>query len=279
MRLETFRGPTLSRVADDARRALGSDVMIVRTRSVRTPAGSAIEIVAAAAGEVEAFRRRLDPAPLPPARTAVEAKLGARPFVLALVGPTGAGKTTTTAKLAAHPAAFAGRRVGLLTLDTYRAAAVEQLETFAEVARMPLEVVYGPREVEGAMKRLQRCDVVIVDTPGWSPRQPERNEAWRTLLALCAPDETHLVMPAGIRADVAAALLDAFHEVGPTHLLVTKLDEVPQESGVAELAAGVMLPARWVADGQEIPADLRPAGARLMASLGVNAPAATWAVA
>ncbi len=279
MRLETFRGLTLTRVAADARDALGDDVMIVHTRTVRTPAGPVIEIVVATTGDVERFRRRVEPAPLPPARTALEAKAGARPFVLALVGPTGAGKTTTAAKLASHPSAFGGRRVGLLTLDTYRAAAVAQLETHAELARLPLEVVYGPREVEGAMKRLSKCDAVIVDTPGWSPRHPERNDAWRTLLALCFPDETHLVMPAGVRADVAANMVDALDDVGLTHLLVTKLDEVPHESGVAELAAQVALPARWVADGQEIPADLRPAGARLLASLGVQAPAPVRAFA
>jgi flagellar biosynthesis protein FlhF len=198
---------------------------------------------------------------------------------VALVGPTGAGKTTSAVKLSLNDAAFGDRRVGLITLDTYRAGAVAQLETYAEVARLPMEVVYDAADVPGAIARLSRCDVVVVDTPGRGPRTGDDDAPWRALLAALAPDEVHLVIPATMRPDLAEGLrdrLDALlaetaHEgaIGAvTHALLTKLDEVPDEDGVPDLAARLGLPVRWVGDGQEIPADLAPGAARLIAALG-----------
>ena len=80
----------------------------------------------------------------------------------------------------------------------------------------------------------------------------------------------HLVLPAVLRGDIADAVARSFATHGPTHLLMTKLDEVPGEVGVADLAGAMGLPARWITDGQEIPTDLRPAGPRILASLGLS---------
>ena len=92
------------------------------------------------------------------------------PTVIALVGPTGVGKTTTVAKLAANFALREGRRVGLVTIDTYRIAAVEQLRTYAQIINVPLEVVTSPRELRDAVDRMADCDVVLIDTVGRSQR-------------------------------------------------------------------------------------------------------------
>jgi flagellar biosynthesis protein FlhF len=282
MRLETFRGSDLSSISDSARRSFGDDAMIVRTRVLRTGSEPLIEVVAAAARDVEQFKATLEPGPLGQlgARRvddAARSPLSARPFVLALVGPTGAGKTTTTAKLASHDEALGGSRVGLITLDTYRVGAVEQLETYAEIAGLPMEVVYEATDVPAAMRRLSRCDLIIVDAPGRSPAAVEHNAQWREALALLAPDEVHLVIPATMRADVAVAVRDTIlpddSTLRVTHALLTKLDEVPGEVGVAELAHRLDLPARWVTDGQEIPGDLRVAVPRLLRALGAMMPA------
>jgi flagellar biosynthesis protein FlhF len=266
--LQTFRGRDLQSVFAQAVASLGDDAMVVRSGSYDENGVTLVEIVAARAAEVDALRRRLDSAPLPIGSAHVP--MTGRPFVLALVGPTGAGKTTTIAKLAVNPRAFGGRRVGLLTLDTYRVGAMEQLGTFAEIAGLPMEVVYRPADVQEAMKRLSTCQVILVDTPGRSPRLSAAETEWGEALAALEPDEVHLTLPASLRFDLAHSVRDFFAPRGLTHLLLTKLDEVPGEVGVADLATRADLPTRWVADGQEVPADLRAAAPRILASLGAR---------
>lgn len=264
MRLRTFRGRDMQQVFEQAVAAFGEDVMVLQTRTVHEAGTILIEVVAAPGPEVDALKRRLESDPLPLAGT----RGRGHPLVIALVGPTGAGKTTTIAKLAVHPQAFGRRKVGLLTLDTYRVGAVEQLGTFAEIAGLPLEVVYSRDEVREAKKRLSSCDVVLVDTPGRSPRLAEGEAEWGEILSALAPDEVHLVQPATIRLDIAESVRERFTRHGVTHLLLSKLDEVPGEMGVAELASRAELPVRWVTDGQDVPADLRIAAPRIIASLG-----------
>jgi flagellar biosynthesis protein FlhF len=263
MNIQTFKGSDITKVSLAAQAALGEDAMILRTRVIRSRPSPLVEIVAVAATDVERLRRRIEPKPLP-IPGAVQRP---RPLVVALVGPTGAGKTTTLAKLAVNPAAFGGWKVGLLTIDTFRTGALEQLESYAAITGMPLEVVYSPEEVAGAMERLSSCDVILVDSPGRSPRHPAQNAAWMDLLKATNPDEVHLALPASIRLEVASAALDAYDALGVTHLIVTKLDEVVEDAGVADVAVELRLPTRWITDGQEIPVDLHPAVGRVLSAL------------
>ncbi|MCE2901269.1 MAG: hypothetical protein ACK6DP_19455 [Gemmatimonas sp.] len=271
---ERFRGADLTRVADRARRTLGDDVMILHTRTIRDGGVPMVEVLAAPSTAIDRVRARLEPAPLPsPIRVA-----GDRPYCIALVGPTGAGKTTTAAKLAVRRGTFGAARGGLLTIDTYRVGGMEQLATYADLAAIPFEVVYDAREVDAAMKRLtETCDVLIVDTPGRSPASAELTERWRSLLDAIAPDEVHLVLPASLRADLAIDIGRAYRATrahcGATHLLLSKLDEVPRETGVTDLALSLDLPARWITDGQDVPADLKPGVPRLLRSWGLAADA------
>jgi flagellar biosynthesis protein FlhF len=261
--IQTFRGSDVTQVSLAAQLALGEDAMTVRTRIIRSKPTPMVEIVAAAAADVQRLRKRLEAKPILPPAVAERTK----PLVLAMVGPTGAGKTTTLAKLAVHPGAFGGWKVGLLTFDTFRTGALEQLESYAAVTGMPLEVVYAKEEVAAAMARLAGCDVILIDTPGRSPKHAERNAAWIEMVRAASPDEVHLVLPASMRLDVALAALDAYESLGLTHVLLTKLDEVNEDAGVADAAVELRLPARWIADGQEIPLDLHPAVQRILGSL------------
>jgi flagellar biosynthesis protein FlhF len=283
---QTFRGPELAVVGARARRALGEDAVILGTRVIRERGEVVVEAIAATAEDVERFVRRMTPGSVERRASSVDgapldarrSTLDASPRVIALVGPTGAGKTTSAVKLALNEHAFGSHRVGLVTLDTYRAGAVAQLETYAEVARLPMEVVYDAADVPGALARLARCDVVIVDTPGRGPRTSDDDAPWRALLASLAPDEVHLVIPATMRTELAERLRDRLDALlgaaggdgarGVTHALLTKLDEVPDDDGVATLAAQLDLPVRWIAEGQEIPVDLAPGAPRLLAALG-----------
>lgn len=278
MDIERFRGADLSHVSNRARRALGDDAMILHTRVTRDGGVPMVEIMAAPGDMLDRVRMRLEAAPFPsPLRRA-----DGRPYCIALVGPTGAGKTTTAAKLAVRKGTFGAARVGLITIDTYRVGGMEQLATYAELAEVPFEVVYDVTEIDAAMNRLSMCDVVVVDTPGRSPAAAELTERWRSLLDAFEPDEVHLVLPATLRTDIALEAARAYTAVrtstgvvhrGITHVLLSKLDEVPRETGVTDLALAVGLPARWIADGQHVPADLKPGGQRLIRSFGLAADA------
>jgi flagellar biosynthesis protein FlhF len=268
--LERFRGADLAHVADRARRSFGDDVMILHARTVRDGGVPMVEVMAAPAGTIDRLRERIEPKPFPsPLR-----RQDGRPYVVALVGPTGAGKTTTAAKLAVRRETFGNARPGLLTIDTYRVGGMEQLATYAELADVPFEVVYDAKEVDAAMHRLSSCDVVIVDTPGRSPAATELTERWRSLLDALKPNEVHLVLPATLRSDLALDMARAYcatrTHCGATHLLMSKLDEVPRETGVTDMALLLDLPTRWIADGQDVPADLKPGVARLLRSYGLS---------
>ena len=273
MLLERFRGADITHVSERARRSLGDDVMILHSRTVRDGGVPMVEVLAATSDTIDRLRERLEPTPCPNGMRLADGK----PYRIALVGPTGAGKTTTAAKLAVRRGMFGAARPGLLTLDTYRVGGMEQLATYAELADVPFEVVYDAREIDAAMKRLSSCDVVIIDTPGRSPASAELTERWRTLLDALAPDEVHLVVPASLRADLAVDVGRAYapsrQHRGATHVLLSKIDEVPRETGVADLALSMGLPTRWVTDGQDVPTDLKPGVSRILRAYGLSADA------
>ena len=268
--LERFRGADLASVARRARNSVGEDVMILHTRLVRDGGVPMIEVMAASATALDRVRSRLEATPFPSSFR----KPDGRPYCIALVGPTGAGKTTTAAKLAVKQGIFGSARVGLITIDTYRVGGMEQLSTYAELAGVPFEVVYEANEIPATVKRLSMCDVIILDTPGRSPAATELTERWRSLLDAFQPDEVHLVVPATLRADLALHAARAYNRtrthVGSTHVLLTKLDEVPRETGVTDLALSLELPVRWITDGQDVPVDLKPGAARVLRGYGMS---------
>jgi flagellar biosynthesis protein FlhF len=162
-------------------------------------------------------------------------------------------------------------RVGFLTLDTFRAGAIEQLDAYARLTDLPLAVAYKPEDVAPALRSLNDCDVVLVDTPGRSPLSVEQNTRWRELLAAIRPDETHLVVPASLRTDAAMALCRSFLPHGITHMILTKADELPNGAGVLDIVSQLQLRARWIASGQEVPFDLKPAKSGIPAAFGATA--------
>lgn len=267
MQLEMFRGPDLGHVVKQVRSVLGDDAMIVRTRAVKSGGRAAFEILAARPEEVEAFRRKLSGEFMPTHREGRNGRI--RPHVIALVGPAGAGKTTTAMKLALHPRGLGGRAVGLLTLDTYRVGALEEIQTYAEIADLPLEAAYNPMDAHGALQRLRERDVIVVDTPGRG--FGDGSTEWVKILEAIDPDEVHLVVPASFRPQVVRSLREALPGITPTHVLFSKLDECGVDEGLIGLVETADLPARWVSDGVEIPGGLGAASTRILAALGVSA--------
>jgi flagellar biosynthesis protein FlhF len=268
MRLETFRGRDLSTVCAQARATLGDDALIVHTRTLNDGGRPWIEVEATAASDVARLERLMTATPA--SLVARGGRATRRPRVIALVGPTGAGKTTTLAKLATSSQAFGSLRAGFLTLDTHRAAAFEQLEAYAEAADLPCELVYEGAELVRAMKRLAECDVILVDTPGRGPKSDNMPGGWRQLLRTVNPDETHLVVPATTRFDLIPRMRLEYSPMALTHGLLTKLDEVPADSKIAACVSALSLPMRWITDGQEVPHDLHAAGPSVLGPLGMS---------
>jgi flagellar biosynthesis protein FlhF len=180
--------------------------------------------------------------------------------VVALVGPTGVGKTTTIAKLAANYRLREKRRVGLITVDTYRVAAVEQLRTYAEIIDLPMEVVATPREMREAVARMSHLDLVLMDTAGRSPRDEVRIQELKSMLAEAEPDDVHLVLSSTAGSKSLITTAERFADVGTTALLLTKLDEGSSLGHLVSLVRACRLPISYLTDGQNVPDDIQVAG-------------------
>jgi flagellar biosynthesis protein FlhF len=193
--------------------------------------------------------------------------------VVALVGPTGVGKTTTIAKLAANYRLREKRRVGLITVDTYRVAAVEQLRTYADIIDLPMEVVATPREMREAVARMSHLDLVLMDTAGRSPRDEVRIQELKSMLGEAEPDEVHLVLSGTSGAKSLISTAERFADVGTTSLILTKLDEATSLGHLVSLVRACRMPFSYLTDGQNVPDDIEVADKRRLASmcLGLDA--------
>lgn len=190
-----------------------------------------------------------------------------RSRIVALVGPTGVGKTTTIAKLAANHRLKERQRVGLITVDTYRIAAVEQLRTYADIIDLPMQVVSTPQEMRDAVRKLDDLDLILMDTAGRSPKDEVKIQELKAFLDEARADEVHLVLSttAGVRTLCQTAR--QFAPIGTTSLLLTKLDESPGLGGTLPLLRQCGLPVSYLTDGQNVPDDIETAEPNRMAQL------------
>jgi flagellar biosynthesis protein FlhF len=179
-----------------------------------------------------------------------------------LVGPTGAGKTTTIAKLAARAALIDGRRVGLVTLDNYRVGGIEQIRTFADLIGVPVQVAEAPAALASLIDPTN--ELTLIDTAGRSPRDRAAIEE----LAMHIEGlgiEVHLVVPAGASAAHIDELVQRYSPLAPVRLLFTKLDEYDRAPELALAPARTRLPITWVTTGQAVPEDIeQPTPARVL---------------
>lgn len=176
-----------------------------------------------------------------------------RPLTIALIGPTGVGKTTTLAKLAAVAKLRHGRSVGLVTTDTYRIAAVEQLRTYADIIGLPLKVVASPGEMRPALEAMSACDVILIDTAGRSQHDGERLSDLRAYLDEADPHETHLVLSTTSAEAVMLRAAERFSKLGPNRLILTKLDEAVNFGVLLSVTRSAQLKLSYVTMGQEVP--------------------------
>ena len=176
-----------------------------------------------------------------------------RPLTIALIGPTGVGKTTTIAKLAATYKLRHGKKVGLITTDTYRIAAVDQLRTYAEIINVPLRVVMTVSEMAAACEAFVNCDVILIDNAGRSQHDGERLADLKRFMETARPHETHLVLASNASQSVLFRTAERFAQLGPNRLLFTKLDEAVNFGVLVGVARHVDLKLSYVTTGQEVP--------------------------
>lgn len=188
--------------------------------------------------------------------------------VVCFIGPTGVGKTTTIAKLAANFALLSGRKVSLITMDTYRIAAVEQLRTYADIINVPLDVVFTPEEMKKRVEeRAKSSDLVLIDTAGRSPRNAMQMAELKAFLDGVPLTETHLVLSAGTRYPDLVEVISRFSSLNPDRLILTKLDETVVYGSILNAYAIARRPIAYLTDGQNVPENIEVADADRIAGL------------
>lgn len=207
------------------------------------------EIVAATLGQ------RLIAA-IPPALGAIQPGHPGHPLIFALVGPTGVGKTTTLAKLAARYSVQHRLPVALITADTFRIGAVSQLRTYSDLMRAPLEVAYTPQELADHVAHHEDKAIIFVDTPGRSPTDTEQLEVLRSFMTVLPEPHLQIAVAAGTLLADAQRIVDRFSVVRPSGILLTKLDETTLLGPACALLAAAALPISYVTTGQRVPEDI-----------------------
>ncbi|MGI9951199.1 flagellar biosynthesis protein FlhF [Moorellaceae bacterium AZ2] len=187
--------------------------------------------------------------------------------IRALVGPTGVGKTTTLAKLAARYSLYYHQRVGLITLDTYRIGAVEQLKTYAEIMRLPLEVAMTPKELKQAVAKLEQCDVILVDTAGRPPENQAQLAETQGFLSSIGPLDVYLVLSGTTRSSDLLRAVEKYRLLQFNRLIFTKLDETSCPGVIARVVQAAGVPVAYVTAGQNVPDDLEEADPYSLAQL------------
>jgi flagellar biosynthesis protein FlhF len=193
--------------------------------------------------------------------------------VTALLGPTGVGKTTTLAKLAARAQREHGESVAIVTVDTYRVAAVEQLRAYADMLAAPFEVAFTPLDLKRALRRFAGVDRVFIDTSGRGPFDQQALAQTRGTLEGARP-ACLLCLPAGMRRVDAEASVAAFEPLGLDALALTKWDETKVPGETLSLCIEQGLPLAHVTVGQEVPADIVSADAGALAASALRLPEA-----
>ncbi len=189
------------------------------------------------------------------------------PHVVALIGPTGVGKTTTLAKLAANLKIHQRHRVGLITLDTYRIAAVDQLKRYAEIIGSPLRVVGGADELRDARNSMSDCDFILIDTAGRSPKDTLKLNELKGLINVAEPDEVHLVLSTTASQSCVELAVARFGEVRVDKIIFTKIDEAANVGIVLNVIRKANKSLSYITTGQNVPDDIEVGHGKRLAQL------------
>jgi flagellar biosynthesis protein FlhF len=186
---------------------------------------------------------------------------------ICLIGPTGVGKTTTIAKLAAAFKLRQKQKVGLITIDTYRIAAVDQLRTYANIIGVPLKVVLTPAELVAAMKEMSDCDTILIDTAGRSHADQLKLNELTQFISVAKPSEVHLVLSSTTTQEAMEAALERFASVRVDQIIFTKLDEAVSFGVLLNVARTASRALSYLTTGQDVPDNIEVGQPRRLARL------------
>lgn len=172
------------------------------------------------------------------------------------IGPTGVGKTTSIVKLAADFAVTQKKKIGIINTDTYRIAAQEQLETYADILNIPLSVVYRMSELTGEIEAMSDREIIFIDTTGKRPGDEKHAEDISSLLSICSPEEIHLCVPATVSFASLKEIVDSYSYIDNYKLLVTKLDETRYRGMILNLSWYAGKELSYFTTGQNVPDDI-----------------------
>ncbi len=189
--------------------------------------------------------------------------------VVAFVGPTGAGKTTTLAKIAAHAALVDRQRVAVVCLDQYRIAGAEQLQRYADLIGIPMESAHDADSLREALRHFADAELVLIDTAGRSPRDRDALVATGKVLRHAGEAvEAHLCLPANV-GDVELRAIVELHgdALRPRRLIATKVDEAVYHGSIIAAQVHAGIPYSYFTTGQRVPEDIEVASAARLAGL------------
>ena len=188
-------------------------------------------------------------------------------LVAAFIGPTGVGKTTTIAKLAAELSLKQKKRVGIISIDSYRIGAVDQLRTYSDIMGLPCLPAFSQEDLREALSRMGNRDIILVDTAGQSHLDMDRMRELGRLLASGEEIRTHLVLSATVKREDMREAAENFATLSPVSYVFTKVDETRTRGGLLDQLMDRNLPVSFVTNGQRVPEDIMNATRKRMLQL------------
>lgn len=179
-----------------------------------------------------------------------------KPKIVFFIGPTGVGKTTTIAKITAHFALNLQKKVGLITADTYRIAAVEQLKTYAEILNVPVEVIYAPEELTETLDKMKSRDIIFIDTAGRSHKNLQQFQELNHLISTIEEKEVFLVLSATTKYKDMVHIINKYSPISNYRIIFTKIDETTALGAILNIRYLTQKPLSYITFGQNVPDDI-----------------------
>ena len=187
--------------------------------------------------------------------------------IVAFVGPTGVGKTTTIAKLAAHFSLYKEKKVAMITADTFRVGAIEQLKLYGDLLEIPVLVIYRPEDIKNMLLDLSGFDLLLVDTMGFSPNNRMQIKKIKGLLDVIDPTDIHIVISAATKNQDMIQILNNYKELNYKKLIITKLDETKSYGMILNALKTTGCSLSYLTAGQNVPDDIEIASAEKIADM------------